>query len=98
MEDVYHLFGYGIIMNNAIQLNIVVVYIQLMVHAESLLVAQKTGNEDASDDNSIKEDEGMAAKGNNIKKHVDESLIDTTRDDYEVILSRIKIAQFSCQN
>ena len=50
MKDVHHLFGYGIIMNDAIQLNVVVVYILLMVHAESLLVAQKTGNNDASDD------------------------------------------------
>jgi hypothetical protein len=39
MEDVYHLIGYGINMNDAIQLNFVVVHIQLMAHAES-------GNED----------------------------------------------------
>ena len=43
--------------------------------------------------NSIKDDAGMAAKENNTKINVDESLINTTCDDYEV-MSRIKIAVY----
>ena len=74
MEDVYHLIGYGINMNDAIQLNVVVVHIQLMVHAES-------GNENASDDESIKEDEEVTA---DTKKNVDDFVMGTTCDDYEV--------------
>ena len=77
MEDVYHLIGYGINMNDAIQLNVVVVHIQLMVHAES-------GNENASDDESIKEDEEVAALENDTKKNVDDFVMGTTCDDYEV--------------
>ena len=75
MEDGYRLIDYGINLNDVIQ---------LMVRAEPLPVAKKTENEGASDDESKEEDEEEAAKENKPKKNVDESLIDTTCDYYEV--------------